>query len=218
MADKYPNFEALSSNEISGTDYRVLARRAQTAFAIVAPHGGGIEPGTSEIALAIAGGEFSFYSFEGLKPAGNGDLHITSTAFNEPLCLKLIGSCATIVTIHGEESENDGEGVFVGGRDEALGGLLGTALLAKGFEVRKHPDPALQGIERKNLCNRGTTKKGVQFELSLSVRKTMFSSLTRDGRKCTTAQFHSFVETVRGVLTEASSGVPNSVRSRSSGM
>ena len=33
---------------------------------IIAPHGGGIEPGTSELAIAIAGEELSFAVFEGL--------------------------------------------------------------------------------------------------------------------------------------------------------
>ena len=54
MADKYRNFDQLSRNESSGIDFRILVRRARTAFAIVAPHGGGIEPGTSEIADSIA--------------------------------------------------------------------------------------------------------------------------------------------------------------------
>ena len=79
MSDKYPDFETLSQHEISGVDYRILVRRATTGFSIVAIHGGGIEPGTSELADAVAGLEFSFYAFEGLKGSGNADLHITST-------------------------------------------------------------------------------------------------------------------------------------------
>ncbi len=54
MTDKYPNFATLEQHERSGIDYCVLVRREEPAFAIVAPHGGGIEPGTSEIADAIA--------------------------------------------------------------------------------------------------------------------------------------------------------------------
>jgi phage replication-related protein YjqB (UPF0714/DUF867 family) len=50
MPDKYPNFATLEERERSGIDYCVLVRRAEPAFAIVAPHGAGIEPGTSEIA------------------------------------------------------------------------------------------------------------------------------------------------------------------------
>src|SRR5215471_18326011 len=91
MADTYDNFEALAQHERSGVDYGVVVRRAQAAFAIVAPHGGGIEPGTSEIADGIARTRCSFYSFEGLKREGNRVLHITSTHFDEPMCLLLLG-------------------------------------------------------------------------------------------------------------------------------
>ena len=62
MADKYPAFDTLSQNETVGIDFRILGRRAGAALAIVAPHGGGIEPATSEIADAIAAEDFSFYA------------------------------------------------------------------------------------------------------------------------------------------------------------
>jgi phage replication-related protein YjqB (UPF0714/DUF867 family) len=200
MADKYRNFAALARNERSGIDYGVLVRRARPAFALVAPHGGGIEPGTSEIADAIAGERFSFYTFEGLKSSGNADLHITSTRFDEPMCLTVLRHSRVVVTLHGEHSEEDGDGVFVGGLDDALGARIGAALTRRGFDVRKHPDPDLQGREPTNLCNRGTARAGVQLELSRAVRRTMFESLTRAGRKKPTARFAVFVSAVRRVL------------------
>lgn len=200
MADTYPNFETLSRNETAGIDYGIRARQARAQYAIVAVHGGGIEPGTSEIADAIAGEEFSFYGFEGLKSRGNAVLHITSTHFDEPVCLEIIGRSERVITIHGEESETAGEGVFVGGLDEDLGHTLGLALEAKGFDVRRQSDPDLQGRDPENVCNRGTSGKGVQLELSQGVRKTMFRSLTRSGRKETTARFCDFVEAVSGAL------------------
>ena len=86
MADKYPDFATLARNERAGVDFGILVRRARPAFAIVSPHGGGIEPGTSEIADGIAVLDFSYYAFEGLKSQGNSDLHITSTRFDEPMC------------------------------------------------------------------------------------------------------------------------------------
>jgi phage replication-related protein YjqB (UPF0714/DUF867 family) len=44
---------------------------------VIAPDGGSIEPGTSEIALKIAGLDFSFYAFEGRRKQHNNCLHIT---------------------------------------------------------------------------------------------------------------------------------------------
>ena len=166
----------------------IMLRRATRPFAIVTPHGGGIEPGTSEIADGIAAEELgvrmhSFYAFEGIKRRRNGDLHITSTAFDEPTCLLLIGQSERVVTIHGEESDEDGEGVFLGGLDDIAGGWIREALEAEGFDVRRHSNPNLQGTDPENICNRGTMGRGVQLELSQAVRKTMFTSLTREGRR-----------------------------------
>lgn len=206
MADKYANFAELARKEVAGVDYRILLRRATSSFAIVAPHGGGIEPGTSEIADAIAEEDLSsevnlsFYSFEGIKSEGNSDLHITSTHFDEPMCLTLICESDVVITIHGEHSEEDGQGVFIGGLDERLGRRIGRALRAAGFNVGKHKDPDLQGIEPANLCNRGKARAGVQLELSRNVRRQMFSSLTREGRKTTKPPFRKFVKALRSVI------------------
>ena len=207
MADTYPNFEALAAAETSGVDYDILVRRETIAFAIVAPHGGGIEGGTSELAdevadpaaAAPAPERHSFYTFEGLKPRGNGVLHITSTCFNEPMCLTLIGACDRVVTIHGEQSTGDVE-VFVGGLDEALGQCLMHELRADGFTVGIHPNGDLQGRDPRNLCNRGRTLAGAQLELSQGVRLTMFESLSAEGRKHRKPRFDAFVNAVRRAL------------------
>ena len=201
MADKYPNFAALERNERSGIDYRVLVRRAAPEFAIVAPHGGGIEPGTSEIADAIANEQWSFYGFEGVKSSANSELHITSTRFDEPMCLTVLAHTGRVLTIHGEESDRDGEGVFVGGLDDELGASVGAVLRQKGFDVRRHQDPKLQGLAECNICNRGTACAGVQLELSRAVRETLFDSLTREGRKHPTERFKVFAKAVRQALT-----------------
>jgi phage replication-related protein YjqB (UPF0714/DUF867 family) len=202
MADTYPNFATLEQHERAGIDYGVLVRRAEAAFAIVAPHGGGIEPGTSEIADDIARQRWSFYTLEGLKRSGNSALHITSTCFDEPMCLLLLGRTSRVVTIHGEEGGDDGEGVFLGGLDVELGTCIGASLTAQGFDVRKHPDPNLQGLDPRNICNRGTAGAGVQLELSREVRETLFDSLTREGRKHPKPRFTLLVDAVARALED----------------
>jgi phage replication-related protein YjqB (UPF0714/DUF867 family) len=199
MADKYPNFEFLARHETPGIDFRILVRRAAAGFAVIAPHGGGIEPGTSEIADAIAGEEFSFYAFEGLKLHGNADLHITSTRFDEPMCLTLVDRSEIVVALHGE-NDTDSDSVFLGGLDEGLICSVRHALEAGNFDVRRHPDPRLQGREPGNLCNRGRSGRGVQLELSRALRASMFRSLSREGRKQKAARFHDFVGALRDVL------------------
>jgi phage replication-related protein YjqB (UPF0714/DUF867 family) len=200
MADKYRNFAELASHEQAGVDYRIAARRIRPRFAIVAPHGGGIEQGTSELADAAGGLVHSCYTFEGLKTSGNRDLHITSTRFDEPLCLTVIGTSQIVVTLHGEESTEDGEGVFMGGLDAAVRDCIGAVLRREGFDVRTHPDPDLQGRDPANVCNRGLSGAGVQLELSRAVRQTMFESLTREGRTRRTARFDVFVKALQEAL------------------
>ena len=61
-------------------------------------------------------GRFSFHTLEGLKTSGNDDLHITSTRFDEPMCLSLLGHSAVVVTSTGKTVTMTGD-VFVGGLD-----------------------------------------------------------------------------------------------------
>jgi phage replication-related protein YjqB (UPF0714/DUF867 family) len=83
----------------------VRLRKRDGVAALIAPHGGGIEPGTSEVADAIAATDFSFYAFEGIKADGNRrDLHITSRRFDEPRCVDLVKASPQVISIHGEDS------------------------------------------------------------------------------------------------------------------
>jgi phage replication-related protein YjqB (UPF0714/DUF867 family) len=200
MADTFASFEELSEHEVAGVDYGIRLRQARAPFALVAPHGGGIEPGTSEIADAVADERHSFYAFEGLKPAGNAVLHITSTRFDEPMALTLVARSTVVVTIHGQHGEAERDGVFVGGLAYELGLQVGAALRSKGFDAGSHSDPRLQGRDPDNICNRGTSGAGVQLELSRTVRLEMFESLSTEGRKHTTQRFGDFVEAVRTAL------------------
>ena len=86
---------------------------------ILAPHGGKIEPATTEVAEAIAGIDYSFYSFEGLKADGNGVLHIESHLFDEPRALEAIEKADIIVTVHGQVDQKE-EFVMVGGLNDGL--------------------------------------------------------------------------------------------------
>jgi phage replication-related protein YjqB (UPF0714/DUF867 family) len=116
--DEYRDFQHLKEAETEGIDFRVRTRDVPGATAVIAPHGGGIEPGTSEIADAVAGVEHSFFSFEGVKNSGNRRLHITSTHFDEPRCLALARAASQVLAIHGEDS--DDEAIFIGGRNHRM--------------------------------------------------------------------------------------------------
>jgi phage replication-related protein YjqB (UPF0714/DUF867 family) len=130
----------------------------------VAPHGGGIERGTSELAEAIAGTNLSFYAFEGIKHASNRHLHITSTRFDEQKCLALLARAERVIAIHGEDSQH--EVVYPGGRDKDAGLRLEKELRDRSFRVSRNGPMHLQGTGPENICNRGTLNAGVRLELS----------------------------------------------------
>ena len=202
---EYVNFAELAKKERKGVDYRISTRRRKgAALAIVAPHGGGIEPGTSEIAEAIAGNDCSFAAFIGIKRSGNKALHVTSTNFDEPRCLKVVRDAQNVVAIHGEDS--DREVVFLGGKNEELAGKIRTALEQHGFKVEKHPDPGLQGVDDSNVCNRGIGKAGVQLELSNGLRKRFFKTLDAAGREWPTDGLGVFATVVREGLGRGTDG------------
>lgn len=199
MADKYGSFSELAHGETEELDYRVRLQECRGSIVLIAPHGGGIEPGTSETAEAIARDDLSFYAFEGIKSTSNKDLHITSTRFDEPKGVALVTASPIAISIHGEESER--RVVFVGGRDEAMMNRLRESLNGAGFKMGTHESVTMQGREQTNICNRSQTGRGVQLELSRGLRRLFFESLSRTGRQHKTERFYLFVDTVRCAIT-----------------
>ena len=197
--DKYANFQQLSENETEGVDFRVATRiRKAARTAVVAPHGGAIEPGTTELALSVAGLELNYATFNGLKASGNVDLHITSTRFDEPKCLDVVTRSRYVLTVHGEGSR--AKVAYIGGLDELLAAAIREELEKSGFATGAHHNATLTGKSAQNICNRGTRGMGVQLELSKGLRKTLFRSLDAQGRKQTTPAFEKFVTSIRNGL------------------
>ena len=165
----YRCYTELVQGQAEGTDFTVcVMRRTRSSVAILAPHGGGIEAGTSEIARAIAGEELNLYLFEGIRPSGNyAALHLRSHRFDEPRCLELLSCCDHVVAIHG--CRGDRRQVLLGGLDEELKGLIAGAIAGAGIDARLtgHPFPA---VDPMNICNRGRRSAGVQIELTTALR------------------------------------------------
>jgi phage replication-related protein YjqB (UPF0714/DUF867 family) len=200
VPDKYGSFADLSSAERPGS-YAIAVRDLATEIIVAAPHGGGIEPGTSEIALAIAGDDLSYYLFEGRKRDGNGVLHITSTNFDEPRGRALFRAAGCVLAIHGEASGE--EVVYLGGLNASLKVAVAGSLILGGYTVLEHKSPYLQGLDKKNLCNIGRAGAGVQLEISAGLRRSFFSSLTRAGRRVRTDRLAEFSARIRSALDKA---------------
>jgi phage replication-related protein YjqB (UPF0714/DUF867 family) len=170
MADRYPDFATLAAAHEQDRDYRITVQDRGTCVAILAPHGGTIEPETASIARAVAGNDLSFYLFEALHAGAHGDYHITSHRFDEPRALALVAGADTSIAIHGRKDDGT-DTVWLGGRDETLRDAVGDALRAAGFGAALNK--ALPGVHPSNICNRTRSGTGVQLELPRSLRRNL---------------------------------------------
>jgi phage replication-related protein YjqB (UPF0714/DUF867 family) len=196
--DNYSTFEKLAQEEKHGIDYRIQWRIGSSGMAILSIHGGEIEPGTTRIANAIAGWDHSFYSFEGIKTAGNQSLHITSTRFNEPTAMKIVCQSDIIISIHG--SSEKAELVQLGGLDSELKSQVSGELRSAQFQSIEFGPLPLGGTDYKNICNLCGRGMGVQLEISRGLRAMMFQDLTPQGRQYQTDVFFRFTEAVRKAI------------------
>jgi phage replication-related protein YjqB (UPF0714/DUF867 family) len=189
MADTYRSFRELAEAEREGRDWVRDHEDRGSRILVMAPHGGWIEPLTTELARAVAGGEFSYYSFRGIKAKGNVGLHITSHHFDEPVALKAAAAADQVLAIHGERTERRAF-VMVGGGCEGMRAALSEALAEAGIPLRA-PREGLDGRHRRNICNRGRFGKGGQLELSEGLRARFRENPALQAR---------FVRAVRKVL------------------
>lgn len=196
--DTYASFAELEKHEQEGKDYLIVYRKADSKFCILAPHGGGIEPGTATIADAIAGVDHTFYTFKGIKRQGNRVLHLTSARFDEPFGIQTSNHAVVVLTIHGCNGGQDV--IYIGGKDDALKEKMMAMLRRAGFNVVNSEIPGLQGISLENICNRCQSGRGVQLELSRGLRERMIHHLASRSLRKTTEVFDRFVVAVRNVL------------------
>jgi phage replication-related protein YjqB (UPF0714/DUF867 family) len=174
LNDRYASLDELKAAERKGVDYgTVVLARPDSDIAVIAPHGGWIEPGTSEIARGIAGDDLNLFLFEGLRSRPHRDLHITSGRFDDPDCLALIAACETVVAIHGSRDDREHD-ILIGGRDMDGRSAMLDALVAHEWDAAEAPASGyLSGLGIRNICNRGATGRGVQLEIRASLRKRL---------------------------------------------
>jgi phage replication-related protein YjqB (UPF0714/DUF867 family) len=217
-------------NLVEGIDYARRHRRherfddSRTGGAevpktvIIAPHGGGIERGTSELCLAVAGHHpanlpevppagvtYDYWMFEGVREDDNRELHVTSTGCDDEVAVSLCAGSLNALALHG--FSDDDQVVLVGGaspdstpnplRDHLLDGLRDAQFVAKGPGQRGE----LDGNDPCNIVNRTMLGMGAQLELSTPLRDAMFTDHRGPRRKLTTTQlFWTFVAVCRDAI------------------
>ena len=196
--DKYRNIAELKQNEREDEDYTILYRELPSKITIMAPHGGGIEPGTIDIADYLAGCDYTFYAFKGLKKTGNKILHVNSNTFDEPIALKAAKNADIVISIHGAKQKS--KFVHIGGTNQELKQIIMDALRLAGFDAMISEIPGLRGMKPENICNRCKTGKGVQLELSRGLRETLFDNLGHRSLRKKTIIFYQFVNVLKEAL------------------
>ena len=201
MIDTYKNYAELSKTEQENIDYKITAIDANSEITCISIHGGNIEPGTSEIAEAIASENYNLYKFEGLKNSKNRILHITSSNFDDPKADKLVAKSKKVISIHG--AKGDKPVTYIGGLDKKLGEKVKKYLLEKRFKVAK-PHAGIDGTTKNNIANRCLSKAGCQLEITLAQRQLLFKdgNLKNNNRCNKTDLFFENVDCIRKALSE----------------
>jgi len=233
MPDKYCSMTELYADpaNVEGTTYGKRWRRhewiqlveAQSTDnpegqkIVLAIHGGGIEGGTSEIALAVAGyhpatfaqatdclGLHDLWIFEGLLADQNSQLHVTSTNYNDPIALKLVQISRRCLSLHGLNDVPVSADIQIGGLDTELSSIVLEELTAAGISAAISTDLGTNGNDLKNICNKTTTSAGVQLEMVATYRESLFAPgcNTRELRKNnTSANFIKLVTALRKAMS-----------------
>ena len=233
MADKYASMTELyeDPSNVEGTTYGKRWRRhewiqlveAQATDnpegqkIVLAVHGGGIEGGTSEIALAVAGyhpatfsqatdclGLHDFWMFEGLLSLGNSKLHVTSTHYNDPIALKLVQISKRCLSLHGLSDAAANGKIQIGGLDTELMSIVLEELTAAGISAAISIDEDTNANDLNNICNKTTISAGAQLEMVATYRESLFAPgcNTRELRKNNTnANFCQLVAALRRAMS-----------------
>jgi phage replication-related protein YjqB (UPF0714/DUF867 family) len=165
--DRYSSFKELRRHETLDRDYTVTMQDAGSRVTIIAPHGGKIEPRTSDLARRIAGENYNFYCFEGIKDRDNAGLHITSHRFDEPGAVDLVARSRVVVAVHA--CTGTAGLVHIGGLNKKLGRMIGEELQNRAIDI-SFDHPRFQGSNPDNICNRGSSGIGVQLEVTRDLR------------------------------------------------
>ena len=231
-SDEYNSMTALYSDpsNVEGTTYAKRWKRhewskmvekkqatdaPETQKIVMAIHGGGIEPGTSEIALAVAGyhpdtlvasvdnlGLHDFWLFEGLLPSGNGKLHVTASHYDEPIATELVQNVRRCISLHGCLDTQANGKIQIGGRDHQLRDIVLEELTLAGIPAEITTNKMLGGESPDNIANKTKILGCVQLEMGASYRSSLFGTNTQPDRKKTTnTQFWLLVGALRKAMS-----------------
>ncbi|MBM9447983.1 poly-gamma-glutamate hydrolase family protein [Staphylococcus ureilyticus] len=203
--DYYKSMTELYKDTTEGIDWKKDTRNVGKSVLIVAPHGGNIEQGTSELTKLVANnGDFDYFSFEAIRPSNNTQLHVTSTNYDDATLHEMIQDRTATISIHGAQGEE--QLVCLGGYQSPLRDAIQSQLELKGFVV-KIPPEYLGGLSNTNFINKVEESTVVQLELTTALRKAFFkdedtSTASRKKIENWTTTMYDFAEALNGAIKQ----------------
>ena len=170
--NRFKSMKELENVTVENEDWEIETDDKDSNVSILAIHGGGIEPATTELAQVIADkGNFNYFSFKGLRSKGNNELHVTSTNYDDPQAIKIVEKSERAIALHGCKGEDSV--AYIGGNDQQLIDILSDTLSDVGIKVQEAPN-TMAGKQDENIINLTKNNAGVQIELTSSLRKELF--------------------------------------------
>ncbi|MFF2009073.1 poly-gamma-glutamate hydrolase family protein [Streptomyces sp. NPDC058195] len=217
--DLYASNSDLYTKAVEGQDFARRFRRHEAVdndrtatplprlTSVLAIHGGGIEMGTSELCLGIAGYRpdtlapvtagspvYDYWMLEGLRTSNNGELHVTASHCDDPVARSMAAGSANVLSLHGCTAAQAGtptgqpEAVVVGGLNPRFRQLLSAKLKGAGFQVVTGGPDTINGDLPENICNRTLTGEGGgQLEITTELRQSFFGNFSGAGNRASTA-------------------------------
>jgi phage replication-related protein YjqB (UPF0714/DUF867 family) len=206
--------DILRNGHVLGRDFRIAFGDSKIDLCLLAaPHGGGIEPGSSEIMRAVAdSGGWAWYEFAGFLRQGNKQaLHLASMDFDEPTLQRMLPQAEFVVAFHGA-SESGGEPlVYVGGKwklgrqtfVEAINAAFGEHGIRAADATETDAAAHLQGLADSSITNRGKRMEGVQLEFSRAARDWLFPpDSSREARGRRSARLRPLAASIHGATKQ----------------
>ena len=204
--DFFADLDELKSEFKQGKDYEIRLLDRKSKVTIVAPHGGGIEAGTSELAHAVSGDKYNLFDFCALSFDARTKGHVTSTHFRDPQLSKLIDQSTICVSLHRMRDEHST--LYLGGKNDQLKIFAAKELSKQGFKSTVNP-PRLKGRSLNNFVNMAQ-EAGLQIEIPKTLANQLIPGVDRIYRtkndyqlnKNQNKRFKNFVQAIDKAIQE----------------
>lgn len=202
--DTFKSLASLKQSLTEGHDYSISVVDRDSPVTVVSPHGGKIEPGTSELARALAKQGFNLFDFQALSNTAARMGHVTSTNFRDRRLTSLLNKSTVCVSFHRMRDRH--QIIYLGGANRRLKEIAARALKEAGFRCTTDP-PRLKGLDPENFVNLAQDK-GLQVEIPVLVADSLIPDIDSRARlsspyelqKKRSLRFSDFVEAINSSL------------------